>query len=84
MKRAHRVLAWLAAPLLSMCGAGAEINGMKLAPTGIRIEQINIGGGAQGPDPSAGQKGATEYDSAPQVCRFIEKDGKRVAVECDR
>lgn len=74
-----------ASPLLSMCGAGAEINGFKFSPTGIRIDQINVGGGgAPGFDPAAGEKGRTEYEGKPMgTCRFIERDGVRKDVVCE-
>lgn len=57
--------------MLSMCGTGAEVNGVKISPTGIRIDQVNIsgGGGQQGMDDRAGQRGATEYEGTQLNCR---------------
>ena len=39
-------------------------------------------GAAQSIDPAAGQKGTTEYEGVMRDCKFVEKDGKRVSVEC--
>lgn len=63
----RRLLAWLAAPLLSMCGAGSEINGMKFSPTLFRVDNINFDG-AGGMDTSAGTKGKTEYNGDVTLC----------------
>lgn len=75
----RRVLALIFAAsssLASLCGSGAEINGVKLSPAGIRVDAIYVGGGQPGRDDSAGQAGRTEYDGTAQRCP-MGSDGRR-------
>lgn len=53
---------------LSLCGSGVEVNGLKLEATGIKVDNVNVGGGGQGADPAAGQPGRTEYPGRTLVC----------------